>query len=117
MDWTGLNCNGSGNFTHRSGKGSLNEFRLSFWLTRTVTMMISSSVGGLAGSRSKITSALRKPPTERVRAGWRAGVWPSIEFEARRGSSWAGIAVVANVVVFGDLKGFVEARIGVGFGM
>jgi hypothetical protein len=80
-------------------------------------MMMSSSVGGLAGSRSKITSALRKPPTERLRAGWRAGMWLSFEFEARRGSSWAGMVVVAKVVVFGDLKGFVEVRSGVGVGV
>jgi hypothetical protein len=64
-------------------------------------MMISSSVGGLAGSRSKITSALRKPPTERVRAGWRAGVL-LFGFEARRDSLMAslggggGEAVVAT---------------------
>jgi hypothetical protein len=100
-DGTGLE-----DLTYRSGKGSSNEFRLSFRLIRTVTMMMSSSVGGLAGSRSKITPALRGPPIERVRTGWRDGAWLLFGFEARRFSDCVGMVVA--VVLLGDVEVVVE---------
>ena len=107
--WIGL---GLDSFTYLSGKGSSNDFRLSFRLIRTVTMMMSSSVGGLAGSRSKITPALRKPPTERVRTGWRAGTWLLLfGFEARRVSSTAAGMVVSFFGVR-EVVVVVEARRG-----
>ena len=102
---------GKHQITYRSGSGSLNEFRLSFRLIRTVTMMMSSSLGGLAGSRSNITPALRKPPTERVRTGCRAGVWLLSLLlgwvEAWWGVSWGGIVVVVVVVAMLGLGGVV----------
>jgi len=73
-------------------------------------MIMSSSVGGLVGSRSKITPALRKPPTERVRTGWRDAVWVLDGLEARRVPSVDGMAAVVVLLS-------VEARCGVVAGM
>jgi hypothetical protein len=72
---------------------------------------MSSSVGGLAGSRSKITPAHRGPPIERVRTAWREGVWLLlVGVEARRVAVCVGIVVV----VLGDAEVLVvEARGGV----
>lgn len=51
--------------------------------------MISSSVGGLAGSRSKTTAALSQPPTDRVRTGYKVWLW-TVGVEPRRSLSPAG---------------------------
>lgn len=52
--------------------------------------MMSSSLGGLVGSRSKMTPALRKPPRERVRTGLRAALWVD-GVEERRSRSGEGV--------------------------
>jgi hypothetical protein len=73
--------------------------------------MMSLSVGGLAGSRSKITPALGGPPIERVRTAWRDGVWLLLfGVEARRVSVCVGMVVV---LLLGDAEVVVEARCGV----